>query len=85
MANGERCVRCRLQETDHDLGVEGQCGVFDSEFRHLEGCSVLGCDGDCKKTIAEDAWQLAVAQNAKRVFVYIGEGKMPQLLIVDLD
>lgn len=52
MANGEECIRCGCQETDHDLKPELTCGAFQSEIRHDTECSVVGCNGNCAEFMA---------------------------------
>lgn len=52
MANGERCRHCGQQESEHDFVDRKICTLgFESEFEHKPECPVLGCDGDCEKTI----------------------------------
>lgn len=56
MANGERCIHCREQETQHEhsepWASQLACDRFESEVSHHEDCPVLDCNGDCEATIA---------------------------------
>jgi hypothetical protein len=66
MANGEQCKRCSEQETGHILGYailpNGEpCEKFESETEHREDCPVLGCRGNCQKTIQNKRVEIATS------------------------
>jgi hypothetical protein len=60
VANGEHCIKCGYQETEHlhpQFARDGEppCKIFKSEVPHISGCPVIGCTGDCDETIREHA------------------------------
>ncbi|MDB5225391.1 MAG: hypothetical protein JWL87_343 [Candidatus Adlerbacteria bacterium] len=88
MANGDRCVHCDLQETQHDhpyYAPEGvsPCGMFESPVKHEKECPIIGCNGDCQETLAERAWKAQVAENRLRNSWYM-DPRTGNIVLVDM-
>lgn len=69
MANGELCIRCGYQETDHEhpeYKPGGKpCGQFKSEVLHHKNCPIIGCSGNCEDTIRDMEWRATCERHSR--------------------
>ncbi|MFT5849868.1 MAG: hypothetical protein ACI9H6_000694 [Patiriisocius sp.] len=82
MANGETCIDCDRYETDHTYRTHGgECDHFKSSFTHLDGCSVVGCDGDCEDWMERARIAHEKAEDIPRVYhciLALTQGALPE-------
>jgi hypothetical protein len=81
MANGELCIHCGKQETEHELEPEKTCGSFVSEVTHEADCPIIGCYGDCAATLKQLEWEAICAHN-RLSCAWFMDG--PNLVLLDI-
>ena len=88
MANGDLCIHCDLQETEHkypEYAPEGQtpCGHFESPIKHHPDCSVIDCNGDCEETFKRLEFEALQAENRVRNSWFM-DPKTGQVVRIDM-